>query len=158
MTQEEIQTTYRFATLDDVPVLARMSRELTEDERHRNRSRPLIWFEERMRNFLIGGYRAVLFERDGQVAAYALYADLTDSDTIYLRQLFVERGQRRRGIGREAMRLLMDEVWPLNRRLTVEVLVGNKAALAFYRAIGYHEYSIELEILASGRGKDNDAP
>ena len=157
MTQKGIQTTYRFATLEDVTLLARMNRALTEDERHRNRSRPLAWFEERMRNFLIGGYRAVLFERDGQVVAYALYADLTDSDTIYLRQLFVERTRRRQGIGREAMRLLMGEIWPRNRRLTVEVLVGNAAALAFYRAIGYQEYSIELEIPASERGKDPSA-
>lgn len=158
MAQEEMRTQYRFATLDDVPLLARMNRELAEDERHRNRSRPLVWFEERMRSFLIGGYRAVLFERDGQVVAYALYADLTDSDTIYLRHLFVERGRRRQGIGREVMRLLMREVWPRNRRLTVEVLVGNKAALAFYRAVGYHEYSIELEIPASERDKAGDAP
>ncbi len=149
---------YRFATLDDVPVLARMNRELAEDEGHRNRTRPLVWFEERMRSFLIGGYRAVLFERDGQVMAYALYADLTDSDTIYLRHLFVERAWRRRGIGREAMRLLMREIWPRDRRLTVEVLVGNKAALAFYRAIGYHDYSIELEIPASERRKDEGTP
>ena len=47
---------YRVATLDDVSTLAKMNRELTEDEKHRNRLKPDSWFEERMRGFLTGKY------------------------------------------------------------------------------------------------------
>jgi ribosomal protein S18 acetylase RimI-like enzyme len=143
---------YRFATLDDVPILTRMNRQLVEDEGHRNRFKPDAWFEERMRGFLTGGYDAVLFELAGEVVAYALYTDHPDhSDTIYLRQIFVDRARRRRGIGREAMRLLEEEIWPQGKRLTVEVLVGNQVARAFYEAVGFREYSLELEIAAAER-------
>jgi len=145
---------YRLATLDDVPALSRMNRQLVEDEQHHNRFKPDAWFEARMRGFLAGEYQAVLFERDGEVVAYALYRDHPEhGDTVYLRQIFVERGHRRQGIGREAMRILIDEIWPPDKRLTVEVLVGNSAARAFYGAVGFREYSLELEIPASERDK-----
>ena len=144
---------YRFATLDDVPALARMNRQLVEDERHRNRLKSDAWLEERMRGFLTGGYQAVLFELAGDVVAYALYAAHTDrSNTIHLRQIFVDRARRRQGIGREAMRILTEEIWPADKRLTVAVLVGNRVARAFYKAVGFKEYSLELEIPASQRG------
>ena len=146
---------YRLATLDDVPLLSAMNRQLVEDEQHRNRFKSDAWFEERMRGFLTtGGYTAVLFQVEGQTVAYALYVDHPDhSDTIYLRQIFVDRAWRRRGIGREAMRILKEEIWPPDKRLTVEVLVGNRAARAFYQAVGYREYSIELEIAVTDRSQ-----
>lgn len=150
---------YRFATVDDIPILSRMNRQLVEDEQHRNRFRADAWFEERMRGFLTGGYRAVLFEIEGEVVAYALYTDHPDhSDTIYLRQIFVERSRRRQGIGRKAMHILDEEIWPQDKRLTVEVLVGNEVAQAFYKAVGFREYSLELEIPASERNTQQNAP
>ena len=146
--------TYRFATLDDVPALAKMNRQLVEDEQHRNRSRSDAWFEERMRGFLSGAYRAVLFDLAGEVVGYALYTDHPDhADTLYLRQIWMSRSHRRQGIGREAMRLLRDEIWPRDKRITVEVLVGNAAARAFYEAVGFTPYSIELEMPARERGE-----
>jgi ribosomal protein S18 acetylase RimI-like enzyme len=45
------------------------------------------------------------------------------------------------------MHLLRSEIWPKTKRLTVEVLVANTAAVAFWRAVGYHDYSLKLEIL-----------
>ena len=105
-----------------------------------------------MRTLLTGGYQAVLFEREGTVVAYALYRDHPEhEDTIYLRQIFVHREHRRQGIGRQAMKILTDAVWPGDNRLTVEVLVHNHTARGFYNAVGFKEYSIELEIPASER-------
>jgi len=143
---------YRFATLDDVPILASMNRQLVEDEGHRNRFKPEAWFEERMRGFLTEGYKAVLFELGGQTVAYALYIDHPEhSDTIYLRQIFVARDRRRQGIGREAMRVLQQDIWPPDKRLTVEVLFGNTPARAFYESLGFRPYALELELPASER-------
>ncbi len=52
---------------------------------------------ERMRGWLTSGaYRAVLFEENGQVAAYALFSE-TDTE-IYLRQLFHPQPSTR-GVG-----------------------------------------------------------
>jgi len=143
---------YRFATLDDVPTLARLNRRLVEDEQHWNRFKPEAWFVRRMHGFLAGGYRAVLFERAGEVVAYALYTDHPDhEDTIYLRQIFVQRSCRRQGIGRELIRILSEEIWPREKRITVGVLAGNPMAIAFYEAVGFKLYSVELELSASQR-------
>jgi len=54
---------------------------------------------------------------------------------------------RRQGIGREAMETLRSKIWPKGKRLTVDVLVENTAAVAFWRAAGYKDYSLTLEIL-----------
>ncbi|MEW5720732.1 MAG: GNAT family N-acetyltransferase, partial [Chloroflexota bacterium] len=75
---------YRFATLDDIPLLAKMNRQLVEDEQHRNRFKSEEWFAERMRGFLAGEYRAVLFELEDEVVGYALYRNHPEhGDTIY---------------------------------------------------------------------------
>jgi GNAT superfamily N-acetyltransferase len=143
---------FRFAAAEDAPLLARMNRQLTEDEGHRNQFQTERWFEDRMRGFLEGGYRAVLFEREGRTAAYALYAEQSEQpDTIYLRQIFVERSCRRQGVGREAMRILLEEIWPPEKRITVGALQGNQTAIEFYRAVGFQPYSIEMELPARTR-------
>lgn len=98
-----------------------------------------------MRGWLAGEYTAIVFEDAGQVVAYALFRE--QAEEIYLRQLFVVRHLRRRGIGRQAVQILRSEIWHKIKRLTVDVLVTNKEAVAFWRAIGYADYSLTLEIL-----------
>ncbi len=135
---------HRFAKAEDCAPLAEMNLQLIQDERHRNRM-TLPELEQRMRDWLATEYRAVLFDEDQQAVAYALYRE--HPDEIYLRQLFVIRDRRREGIGRKAMKILVTEIWPKNKRLTVDVLVGNAAAVAFWRAVGYVDYCLTLEIL-----------
>ena len=57
--------TFRLATLNDCPLLAAMNRQLLEDEGHRNRFMTVLQLEERMRGWLSGEYRAVIFEEGG---------------------------------------------------------------------------------------------
>jgi ribosomal protein S18 acetylase RimI-like enzyme len=143
---------HRLATLDDIPVLAKMNRELTEDEHHRNRFKSDAWFRQRMKVFLQGEYTAVIFELKNQIVAYALYRNHPDhDDSVYLRQIYVDRTMRRQGIGRQAMYILMNEYWPKDKRLTVEVLHSNHAAYEFYKSIGFRVYCLELEITQDDR-------
>jgi predicted acetyltransferase len=135
--------TYRRATSADCPVLAELNHQLIRDEEHRN-TMTVPQLEQRMRGWLAGEYSAILFEEGGEVVAYALYRE--QPDEIYLRQLFVVRERRRQGLGKQAMHLLRSEIWPKTKRLTVEVLVANTAAVAFWRAVGYRDYSLKLEI------------
>lgn len=100
--------------------------------------------EQRMRSWLQSEYTAILFEDESETVAYALYRE--QADDIYLRQLFVTRNRRRQGIGRQAIEILRHQIWPRQKRLTVEVLVKNTAALAFWRTVGYQDYSLALEI------------
>ena len=135
---------YRMARSGDVPLLARLNRQLIEDEGHRNTGMTVEQLEERMRGFLEGAYEAVLFERDEEVVAYELHRD--DGESIYLRQLFVQRDCRREGIGRRVVQLLGEEVWPMEKRIAVEVLMHNETGLAFWRSVGFEEYCMTLEM------------
>ena len=133
---------HRVATLGDVPMLARMNQRLIEDEGHRD-SLDLTELETRMRSMLGGDYTATLFEQEEHVVAYALWTE--QPDWVYLRQFFVARDCRRRGIGAQAIRLLTEEVWPGDKRTRVNVLIGNRPALKFWRAVGFVDYLITLE-------------
>jgi len=135
---------FRHATLNDCALLAELNDQLIRDEGHRNPMK-VPELEQRMRGWLASQYAAVLFEDGGEVVAYALYRE--QPEEVYLRQLFVVRNRRRQGIGRQAMETLRSKIWPKNKRLTVEVLVHNTAAIAFWRAVGYKDYCLTLESL-----------
>jgi predicted acetyltransferase len=98
-----------------------------------------------MRGWLSGEYRAVIFEDAGEVVAYGLYRE--QPEKIYLRQLFVVRHRRRQGLGRAAVAILRSQVWPRDKRLTVDVLVANQSGAAFWHSVGYTDYALSLEIL-----------
>src|ERR1019366_2912557 len=143
-TSDCLRMTFRRATLDDGALLAELNHQLIRDEGHRNRM-TVPELEQRMKGWLASEYAAMLFENDGAVVAYALYRE--QPEEIYLRQLFVARNRRRQGIGRQAVEILRSKIWPKNKLLTVQVLVQNEAAVAFWRAVGYKDYSLTLEIL-----------
>jgi ribosomal protein S18 acetylase RimI-like enzyme len=135
---------HRSATLEDTPLLARLNRELIEDEGHEN-SMTAAELEARMRGWLAAEYQAVVFELEGEVVAYALYRD-NEGRGVYLRQFFVSRDLRRRGIGREAFGMLRGEVLPPGTRVALDVLSGNHRAIAFWRALGFGDYALALEL------------
>jgi len=136
--------TFRPATLDDCPLLAGLNHALIRDEGHRNQM-TVPELEQRMRGWLAGEYRAVIFEDAGEVVAYGLFRE--EPDLIYLRQFFVVLHRRRQGLGRRAMEIFRSQVWPQDQRLTVEVLVANQSGVAFWRSVGYTDYALTLEIL-----------
>ncbi len=139
---------YRKAHLADVNLLAEMNHQLIQDEGHRN-PMDVPELERRMVDFLEGEYDAIIFRLDDDTpVAYALYRH--DRDSIYLRQFFVHREYRRQGIGRQAMQTLLSEIWPRGCPITVEVLVKNTAAHEFWKAMGFEDYSIMLELGRDG--------
>jgi ribosomal protein S18 acetylase RimI-like enzyme len=133
----------RQATEADLPLLARWNRELIEDERADN---PMTvgQLELRLRGWLAGDYDAVLFEEGGEPVAYALF--LPDEGGVYLRQFFVSRAHRRRGAGREAFRLFRERCVPPGASLSLDVLVHNERALAFWRALGLREHALRFRL------------
>ncbi len=139
---------FRRATLNDCARLAELNHQLIRDEGHRN-SMTVSELEQRMKDWLASEYAAVIFETGGEVVAYALFRE--QPEEIYLRQLFVVRDRRRDGIGREAVEILRTKIWPANKRLTVEVLVQNITAVAFWRTVGYKDYSLKLEIMPKSK-------
>ncbi len=97
-----------------------------------------------MRHCLEKDYVAILFEREMELIAYALYRE--EPDFIYLRQFFVQRHFRGQGLGRMAFRILQTKFWSAQKKLCVEVLAANKEAILFWKAVGFQEYSLALEI------------
>jgi hypothetical protein len=66
--------TFRPAALEDCALLAELNHQLIRDEGHRNRM-TVAELEQRMRGWLDGEYRAVLFEDGGESVAYALFRE-----------------------------------------------------------------------------------
>ena len=136
---------FRIATLADTEALARLNHQLIRDEGHRN-AMNVGELSERMRAWLVDeGYEALLGFDGDELVAYVLWRDQPDS--VYLRQIFVQRDYRRQGTARQLM-LTVFQRWPA-KRLTVDVLAGNARALAFWRRMGYQDYAVMLERLPS---------
>jgi ribosomal protein S18 acetylase RimI-like enzyme len=133
---------FRCADPSDVPLLALMNQQLIRDEGHRNRM-TVGELEKRMQDWLQGEYRAVVFERNGLAVGYALFR--SELDFVYLRQFFVDPDVRRQGIGRAAIGWLIGNSWNGVARVRLEVLVGNVAGIAFWRAVGFKDYALTME-------------
>jgi len=132
---------HRIAGKDDLLLLADLNRQLIEDEGHSN-PMSVAELENRLRAWLVRTYTAVLFMNDGSVVGYALYR--TDNMGIFLRQFFICRDARRKGFGREAMDLLFRRVWPAGALVTLEALSANRAAIDFWRALGFEDYAVTM--------------
>lgn len=133
---------FRPGTPADAKLLATLNKQLIEDEGHRNRM-SVEQLTDRMRGWLQGEYRATIFIYTGEVAGYALYRP--EADHVYIRQFFVARTHRRRGIGRAAIAWLRKHEWADAPRLRLDVLTGNPHGIAFWRAMGFSDYCLMME-------------
>ncbi|HEV2438543.1 MAG TPA: GNAT family N-acetyltransferase [bacterium] len=143
----------RSATEADVEMLAKMNKQLIEDEGHRN---PMTISElaARMRGWLQSGWNADLFERvDPQVGptmvGYALYQHRNDEffperPIVYLRQFLITREHRQQGLGRRALRELLAVRFPLPCTVVVDVLTANTRGVEFWQAVGFAPYQMTL--------------
>jgi GNAT superfamily N-acetyltransferase len=136
--------TFRVAAAADLPQLASWNKQLIEDEGHDN-TMSLEELAARMRAWLATEYQALVFEdpTTPTPAAYALFR--RTPEWIHLRQFFVARDQRRRGIGARAVALLRAEVFPPGEAVIVEAMAWNHAALSFWRAVGFADRYVGLE-------------
>ena len=145
---------YRVTGNDDLNFLAGWNHQLIQDEGHRN-TMTVAELRTRMRGWLEGEYQAVVFVRGAKPVAYALFKE--SAAEVYLRQLFVRRDRRREGIGRDAVAILQNDIWPRHKRLTVEVLTANRAAVAFWRSVRYRDYCLTLEVMPKETGEHDAA-
>ena len=137
----------REATLEDLSLLAELNLQLIQDQRSAN-PMSVAELEERMRGWLAAEYRALLFEIDSEPVAYALFRPAEGG--IHLRQFFVARGVRRRGIGRRAFEAFRERCVPPDAALTLEVLVHNRTGIAFWRALGFGDHALSLRLPPRG--------
>jgi len=137
---------FLLATPAHAPLLAPMNHRLIRDEGHSN-PMTISQLEDRMRTFLTAdGYEALLFyiqENDPTPLGYALYKQ--EPDHLYLRQFFIEPAHRRQGHGKRAISHLLQNVWQSQNLLRVSCLTHNPTGLAFWRSMGFNDYSLTLE-------------
>ena len=152
----------RKCTLADVPALARLNKQLIEDEQSDNPMN-VGQLEERMRGFLEGSYEAFFFtggndapgndapdtaqpgESAGapeQVIGYAL-ADMARSP-VYLRQFFICRDNRREHCGTRAFKLLTDALGV--DTIDIEVLPWNERGMRFWKSLGFEEKCVAMQL------------
>jgi predicted acetyltransferase len=134
---------YRFAVENDVPWLARMNRELIRDEGHRNKM-SLPELKHRMSDFLNNEYEAVIVSSGRNDIGYVLYRK--EHEWLYLRQIFVIDKMRHKGIGQSIIEWLKDNPWKDCKRIRTDVLVNNTTGLIFWKAVGFEEYCITMEM------------
>lgn len=140
----------RPATVDDLPLLAEMNRQLIEDEGSRN-PMGLPALAERMRGWLAGEYAAVVFSLGDAAVGYAVYQVRSDEyfpqeRYVYLRQLFVRREVRRQGIGRAAFRLLCERCFPAGMAVALDVLQCNPGGRAFWESLGFRPHCTSMRL------------
>jgi ribosomal protein S18 acetylase RimI-like enzyme len=133
----------RYASDEDIQLLAELNHQLIQDERVPN---PMSVRElaERMRAWLGGDYRPVVFELAAEPIAYALFR--TSEEGIYLRQFYVSRANRRRGVGRRAIEIFREQVVSSDQALSLEVFVHNEAGVAFWQAVGFEQHTLSFRI------------
>ncbi len=133
---------HRYASDEDIPLLAEQNYQLIQDERAPN-PMSVCELSTRMQGWLDGEYRAIIFERRSEPVAYALFRP--SEEGLYLRQFFVCRAHRRQGVGRRAIELLREQVVPTGQILSLEVLVHNEDGIAFWRALGFREHALSFQ-------------
>ena len=133
----------RAARADEFERLVAWNVELVRDEGN-DSGLTAADIEPRLREWLATDYRASVFEVDGEPFGYAIHREL--ADITHLRHFHVEARFRRRGLGRQAVAILRNEVFPRDRRLLVEALVSNTAGIAFWEAVGFAKRYVGLQI------------
>jgi len=129
----------------DIHELASMNRMLLEDEGAEN-PMSVAQLEERLGGWLeSGAYHAAVMHHNEEVVGYILYREEQDAydvsrKNIYVRQFFIKRTYRRRGIGRAAFEQVVATQFPPGTTIVLEVLASNLQGRAFWERLGFQPY------------------
>ena len=148
--EQPVNLTLREATDADLDCLGSMNRQMCDDEGSRN---PMSAAEMavRMRSWLSNEWRGVLFEIEGRVVGYSVFhigADYYNPafPEVHLRQFFIARDVRGRGLGRLAFGLLRSEWFPADAQIHLDVLAANPRGERFWESLGFQKYSTAMRI------------
>lgn len=123
------------ATVQDVDLLAELNAKMIADSGH-NSGLDATGLRNRMESWLTSGeYSAVFFEFDNALVGYALFSC---SDVYaHLRQFYIARNHRRKGLGTLALQLLRAERLVVATEIRIDVHPTNQATLCFWRSNGF---------------------
>jgi len=139
----------RPAIAHDAPALARMNTQLFADADSPN-PMSLATLEERMRAWIRSAeWNIVIFTLGDATVGYAVYQTAPDAYVpgiafVTLRQFFIERDWRSRGIGTAAFHNLRTQCFPVRTKIAISVLPHNEQAMRFWCRLGFAVQSITL--------------
>lgn len=135
---------------EDFGLLARMNRELADDEGHRN-PMTVAQLEDRFRRFVDKeGWSVDLFTLDDEIVGYATHryeADPAEPSGrhVYLRQFYIVRHRRRGGAGHVAFAELVRTRFQPGERIFLEVIENNPGGKVFWLRTGFTPYGTIME-------------
>jgi len=132
--------TWRRCTPADAEHLAEMNEQLSRDEGAQPVG-PRAAYVERMRTWLEEGrYEAAIAEGGNETIGYVVWRHDPDYDDVFVRQFFVIRAVRGRGLGTRLFEAAVQEFWK-GRSLRLDVYDSNPAGRAFWERLGFAPYS-----------------
>jgi GNAT superfamily N-acetyltransferase len=138
--------TLRAATHNDCRQLGQWNAALIK-EAHLGDALNATQLESRMREWLASAqFRIHLFERENETVGYTCWGS-HGAREVFIRQFYIVPKMRRQGIGRSALLLMQETIWPQQTRVSLRVDVAHRADLAFWHACGYADRAVTLERL-----------
>jgi len=138
-----MKNTLRIMTSDDLAQVFAI-----EQESHPS-PWPMKGLQESLQNHV-----AYVLEQDGAVIGFAFVQRILDE--AHLLDIAIAPSHRGKGLGRELLRQLMDEV--LVSGVTIwflEVRVSNVTAISLYQSLGYNELSLRRNYYDGPDGKED---
>ncbi len=141
----------RTAIPDDLHLLAQMNDRLVEDQGSENPF-SVSDLEDRFKAWLKSGeWQIDVFLESNSIAGYAVYkqrSDYYDEDqtVVYLRQFYIERHHRGRGLGTMAFAMLARERFPEGFEMALDVVSTNPRGQSFWSKLGFTPYFTELKL------------
>lgn len=135
---------------EDIATIASMNQRLVQDERSRNPFSE-AQYRHRIADWLAGDeWELVLFvDSADTTVGYAVYRLQKheyhqDRQEVYLRQFFIDRPFRGRGLGRAAYLQLESERFG-SREVSLDVLTANPGGRRFWERMGFGEYYVSMK-------------
>lgn len=134
----------------DLALLARMNRELADDEGHRN-PMTVAQLEDRFKRFIDeDGWNVDLFTLDDEIIGYAMHRyepDLAEpgGTHVYLRHFYIVRHRRRGGAGHVAFDELVRARFKRGERIYLEVIENNPGGKVFWLRTGFTAYGAIMQ-------------
>jgi GNAT superfamily N-acetyltransferase len=99
-----------------------------------------------------GAHQAELFVDDKDaIVGYAVHQfqkDIYDPHkvVVYLRQFYIERERRSKGLGSRAVKMLAQTRFPTDCTIEAEVLASNPRGAKFWSQVGFRPYCMTMKL------------
>ncbi|MBB1198908.1 ribosomal-protein-alanine N-acetyltransferase [Enterobacteriaceae bacterium 89] len=118
------------------------------------RAHAFPWSEQTLASNQGERYLNLQLTVDGEMAAFAITQIVLDEATLF--NIAVDPAWQRRGLGRELLEQVIDEV---EKRgvvtLWLEVRASNVAAIALYESLGFNEATIRRNYYPTAEGRED---